>query len=78
MEQTKKEMSEICEWAKALFIAFGLVLLIRYFLFTPIVVDGESMEPTLGDGDRMVVNKIGYEVGEPNFTHLKTKIILNE
>ena len=66
MEQTKKEMSEIWEWAKALFIAFGLVLLIRYFLFTPIVVDGESMKPTLDDGDRMIVNKIGYEVGEPN------------
>ena len=66
MEQTKGEKSEILEWAKALFIAFGLVLLIRYFLFTPIVVDGESMESTLDDGDRMVVNKIGYEVGEPN------------
>lgn len=66
MEQTKEEKSEIWEWAKALFIAFGIILLIRYFIFTPIVVDGESMEPTLEDGDRMVVNKIGYEVGEPN------------
>lgn len=66
MNQTKVEKSEIWEWAKALFIAFVLVLLIRYFLVTPIVVDGESMEPTLNDGNRMVVNKIGYNVGEPN------------
>ncbi len=66
MEQTKEEKSEILVWAKALFIAFGLALLIRYFLFTPIVVEGESMKLTLDDGDRMVVNKIGYEVGEPN------------
>lgn len=35
------------------------------FLFTPIAVDGESMMPTLEDGDRMIVNKIGYKIGEP-------------
>ena len=66
MEQTKKEKNEFWEWSKALLIAFGLAWLIRYFLFTPIVVDGESMMPTLEDGDRMIVNKIGYEVGEPD------------
>ncbi|AYC29222.1 signal peptidase I [Paenisporosarcina cavernae] len=66
MEQVKKEKVEFWEWAKALLIAFGLAFLIRYFLFTPIVVDGESMMPTLEDGDRMIVNKIGYNIGEPN------------
>lgn len=66
MEQTKKGKNEFWEWSKALLIAFGLAWLIRYFLFTPIVVDGESMMPTLEDGDRMIVNKIGYEVGEPD------------
>jgi signal peptidase I len=64
MEQTKKENNEFLEWSKALVIAFGLALLIRYLLFTPIVVDGESMMPTLENGDRMIVNKIGYEIGE--------------
>ena len=66
MEETKKGKNEFWEWSKALLIAFGLAWLIRYFLFTPIVVDGESMMPTLEDGDRMIVNKIGYEVGEPD------------
>lgn len=66
MEQTKKEKNEFWEWSKALLIAFGLAWLIRFFLFTPIVVDGESMMPTLEDGDRMIVNKIGYEIGEPD------------
>ena len=66
MEQAKKEKNEFWEWSKALLIAFGLAWIIRYFLFTPIVVDGESMMPTLEDGDRMIVNKIGYEVGEPD------------
>ena len=66
MEETKNEKNEILEWAKALVIAFGLSLLIRYLLFTPIVVDGESMMPTLENGDRMIVNKIGYEIGKPD------------
>ncbi|WP_075618209.1 signal peptidase I [Paenisporosarcina indica] len=62
----EKKKNEFWEWSKALLIAFGLAWIIRYFLFTPIVVDGESMMPTLEDGDRMIVNKIGYEVGEPD------------
>ncbi|MFP3514501.1 signal peptidase I, partial [Peribacillus sp. SIMBA_075] len=52
--------------SKALLIAFGLAAIIRFFLFTPIVVDGESMMPTLEHGDRMIVNKIGYNIGEPD------------
>lgn len=61
----KKTKNETWEWIKALLIAFGLAAIIRVFLFTPIVVDGISMMPTLSDGDRMVVNKIGYTIGEP-------------
>lgn len=66
MERVKKEKNELWEWSKALLIAFGIAAIIRFFLFTPIVVDGESMMPTLKNGDRMVVNKIGYMVGEPH------------
>jgi len=64
MEKTKKEKNELWEWTKALVIAFALAAIIRYFLFTPIVVDGESMMPTLENGDRMIVNKIGYKIGD--------------
>lgn len=54
-----KHSNELWEWTKALLIAVGLAALIRYFLFAPIVVDGLSMMPTLENGDRMIVNKIG-------------------
>ncbi|GIN87772.1 signal peptidase I [Heyndrickxia sporothermodurans] len=54
-----KKRIEIWEWIKALFIAIILVFIIRTFFFTPIVVDGASMEPTLQDQDRMIVTKIG-------------------
>lgn len=62
----KKTKNETWEWMKALLIAFGLAAIIRVFLFTPIVVDGVSMMPTLADGDRMIVNKIGYTIGKPD------------
>ncbi len=61
----KKKKNETWEWIKALLIAFGLAAIIRIFLFTPIVVDGVSMMPTLADGDKMIVNKIGYSIGKP-------------
>lgn len=61
-----KPKNEFWEWSKALLIAFGLAAIIRFFFFAPIVVDGESMMPTLENGDRMIVNKIGYEIGEPD------------
>lgn len=66
VEKVEKEKNELWEWTKALLIAFAIAAFIRYFLFTPIVVDGESMMPTLEDGDRMVVNKIGYTIGSPD------------
>ncbi len=65
-KKPKKEKNELWEWTKALIIAFLVAVIIRYFLFTPIVVDGESMMPTLEDGDRMIVNKFGYMIGEPH------------
>ncbi len=62
MSQSK---NEVWEWIKALIIAVLLAGGIRFFLFAPIVVDGESMMPTLQDHYRMIVNKIGYKIGEP-------------
>ncbi|WP_033543923.1 signal peptidase I [Planococcus sp. CAU13] len=66
MEAEVKKKNEVWEWSKALLIALGLAAVIRIFLFTPIVVDGESMMPTLEHGDRMIVNKIGYNIGQPD------------
>ncbi|KKB44647.1 signal peptidase I [Bacillus thermotolerans] len=54
-----KEKNEFWEWVKAFLIAIGLAAVIRYFIIAPIVVDGESMMPTLNDGDWMIVNKLG-------------------
>jgi signal peptidase I len=61
-----KEKSDSWEWIKAVAIALILAFVIRYFLFAPIVVDGQSMMPTLEHSDRMIVNKISYVLGEPD------------
>ncbi|PYZ98000.1 signal peptidase I [Alteribacter lacisalsi] len=58
--------SESWEWLKAVAVALLLAVVIRFFFFAPIVVDGESMMPTLEHNDRMIVNKIGYNISEPD------------
>lgn len=60
-----KKKNQWIEWLKAILIAFGLVFFIRMFLFSPIVVDGPSMLPTLHDRDQMIVNKFIYKIKEP-------------
>jgi len=64
-KKTKKKKNEAWEWIKSLLIAFGLALLIRFFLFAIFMVEGQSMFPTLHDTERLVVNKIVYEMHEP-------------
>lgn len=54
-----KKKSETFEWVKSFMVAIVLAFIVRTFFFSPIVVDGHSMDPTLQDKDRMVVTKIG-------------------
>ncbi|MFB1081131.1 signal peptidase I [Jeotgalibacillus sp. JSM ZJ347] len=57
--------NEWWEWAKTLLAAVIIAGVIRLFFFSPVVVDGSSMVPTLQDGDRMIVNKFQYKVTVP-------------
>lgn len=60
-----KRKSELFDWIKALLIAFILAFVVRTYFFSPIVVDGPSMLPTLHDQDKMIVNKFKYRISEP-------------
>jgi len=60
-------LKEVVEWIKALVIAVVLVFVIRAFLFSPFIVDGDSMLPNFESGERLIVNKIVYTFGEPKF-----------
>lgn len=61
-----KEKNEFLEWVKVIGIALLFAVGIRMFILTPIVVDGASMMPTVEDGDKVIVNKIGPKLTEYN------------
>lgn len=54
-----KKRKEIYSWIKSILFAFIIVLVCRQFLFSPVVVKGESMLPTLENHNRLIINKIG-------------------
>lgn len=53
------------EAAYLLIFAVTIAAISRAFLIAPIIVEGESMEPTLADQDRMLINKASYWFSEP-------------
>jgi len=57
----KRILKEIWEWIYTIAIALIIVFLIKGFVFEIVKVDGSSMDPTLIDGDRLIVTRLGYE-----------------
>ncbi|RRN72580.1 signal peptidase I [Peribacillus simplex] len=64
MEKTNK--NSLSDWIKAAMIAFVIYILIRTFFFSSYDVEGDSMQPTLEDGNKLVVNKINYQIQDIN------------
>ncbi len=54
------------DWLKAALIAFLVVALVRHYLFANYIVNGESMMPTIEEGNRLIVNKIEIEFKSPD------------
>lgn len=55
----------ILEILKIVVIALLIVIPVRYFLFQPFIVWGQSMEPSFGSGDYLIVDEISYRFQEP-------------
>ena len=53
---------EIKEWAISLVTAAVIVIVMKEFLFLPIKVDGNSMNPTLTNGERLLVTVFDVKV----------------
>lgn len=62
---SRAKKNETWEWIKALGIAIILAFLIRTILFAPFIVEGESMENTLHNNEKLVVNKAIYYIEQP-------------
>lgn len=68
METEKKSfslMKEIFQWIQSIVIAVIIALLIRSFIFEPVLVDGHSMDNTLSHGQRLIEYKLGYYYSKP-------------
>lgn len=62
-----KFFKELLQWIEAIAIAIVLAILIRGFLFEPVIIEGRSMLDTLKDGDRVILNKITLAFNEPDY-----------
>ncbi|PRO65248.1 signal peptidase I [Alkalicoccus urumqiensis] len=60
------DLDTIYDWAKTIMLAAVAALMIRLFFITPVIVEGQSMMPTLEDDSRMIINKVGYMLDEPD------------
>ncbi len=66
---TKKGVKKYLEFAWELFkialIALVIVIPIRYFLFQPFIVSGDSMTPNFQSGNYLIVDEISYRFSNP-------------
>lgn len=53
-----KEKMELMSWIKSVVIALVVAVLIRQFIYTPVTVSGQSMEPTFEHDNRIIITKI--------------------
>jgi len=51
---------EVFEWVQAIVVALVIAFALRTFVFTLVDVKGQSMEPTLHDGNKLVVTRLNY------------------
>jgi len=61
----KKFFTFVWEVAKIVIIAAVIVIPIRYFLFQPFFVRGQSMDPNFESGDYLIVDEITYRFKAP-------------
>lgn len=65
-ETKKEEEKEKPFWQELLscVVLVVVVILVKHYIVSPVRVNGISMVPTLKDKDYMLLNKIGYRVGD--------------
>src|SRR5439155_6102147 len=62
----KSGANQLIELVVIIAVAIGLALGIQAFLVKPYRIPSESMEPTLGVGQRVLVNSIGGRFSDPS------------
>lgn len=58
------DLRTILEWLAVIVAALSVALLIKAFVLQAFWIPSESMEPTVNRGDRILVNKVSYNLHE--------------
>jgi signal peptidase I len=64
-KKRKRKRNAYVEWLIVLVVAIGSAQLVNHFVVQQFAVDGRSMDNTLHNGDRVLVNKLSYRLHEP-------------
>lgn len=65
MERRRRMFRRIGVWVGEIVGVIILAFVIVHFCLQTVTVRGESMMPTYGDGDIVIVNKLDYRIHEP-------------
>jgi signal peptidase I len=67
-EDTKAQarVRSVVEWAAVIVGALVVALVVKTFLFQAFYIPSGSMEPTLRQGNRVIVNKLSYDLHDVN------------
>lgn len=60
----RQRIKSTVEWIAVIVGALVVALVVRTFLIQAFYIPSASMEPTLKEGDRVLVNKVSYDVGD--------------
>lgn len=64
-KELKEFFSFLFEIFKIVFIAALIVIPIRYFLFQPFIVKGDSMEPNFQNSDYLLIDELSFRFRDP-------------
>lgn len=64
-KRRKGPATALLEWIIVVAVALASALVVQKFIVQQFVVDGHSMDSTLHDGDRVLVNKLSYRLHDP-------------
>jgi signal peptidase I len=64
-KRRKTPATAVLEWLVVVGVALLSALVVQRFVVQQFVVDGHSMDTTLHNGDRVLVNKISYHLHDP-------------
>lgn len=61
----KSNKDDILSWVKMIVAAFLIAIILRTYIFQMALVNQISMDPTLHEGQMLVISKINYLLGDP-------------